>query len=103
MATRRKTPIDRAPGELEVFDATEWASPTESSWWPAYQRWRQARRLWVNEHPDGGSLGDQLDRMRHEHQARMEMEKAFPEPGLDHSISGRPPQNRTPGPGGAAG
>jgi hypothetical protein len=66
-----------------VFDPTEWTSAGETSWFPAYERWKDARRAWAAEHPTG-DLGDMLDLMRDEYEARMEMERECPEPGQDH-------------------
>jgi hypothetical protein len=83
MATHLKPPVDRAPAELHEFDPAEWMTPEESSWWPAYLRWRGARRLWSEEHPNG-SLGDMVAMMRLEHTVRVEMKRAWPEPGQDH-------------------
>ena len=50
MAIRRPTPIDQAPGELLTFDPSEWAAPEESSWRPAFERWKAGRRRWLAEH-----------------------------------------------------
>jgi len=94
MATHLQPPPTTAPGELHEFDPTEWTSAGETSWFPAYLRWLDARRAWASEHPNG-DLGDMLDLMRDEHEARMEMERECPEPGEDHSTS-KQPKNRSP-------
>ena len=94
MATHLQPPVPTAPGELSVFDPTEWTSAGETSWFPAFVRWRSARRAWAEEHPNG-DLGDLLDQMRLEHEVRVQMEESCPEPGEDHSTS-KQPKNRTP-------
>jgi hypothetical protein len=83
MATHLQQPAPTAPDELCVFDPTEWTQLGESSWFPAYRRWKSARRQWSEQHPDG-DLGDVLEQMRQELEVREQMERECPEPGEDH-------------------
>jgi hypothetical protein len=90
MAIRRPKPITPTPGELLIFDPSEWAAPDESDWRPGFQKWKTARRAWLAEHPDGSDLGDMVSVFRDEHQALMEMLEEDPPPPQD-AVSIRPP------------
>jgi|RhiMetStandDraft_4_1073278.scaffolds.fasta_scaffold100866_2 hypothetical protein len=64
MAMRRPPADVVVPCELARFDADEWPAPDDVppdvTWYPAYQRWCDARREWVTANP-GTPLGDWFD------------------------------------------
>jgi hypothetical protein len=59
VATHRRPADLETPAELLEFMAEEWESPGDSGWWPAFERWKGARRGWVAQHP-GSVLGNLL-------------------------------------------
>jgi hypothetical protein len=86
MATRRKAPSTPTPAELVRFDP-EWSAPGETHWRGGFDRWKQARRTWIGEHPDS-TLGDYIDVKRVDLLTLVELERwspSAPQPGVDVS------------------
>jgi hypothetical protein len=79
MARRRKAPSTPTPAELTTFGPDEWAAPGETHWRPGFDRWKQARRPWIREHPDS-TLGDALDVYRVNLLTLCELERWSPSP-----------------------
>jgi len=79
MASHLQPPVEPTPGELISFDPLEWASPGETAWRPAFQRWKAARRAWLAGHPIS-DLGDMIDVFRDEHEVLMQMVQEDPPP-----------------------
>jgi hypothetical protein len=81
MAMHRK-PVDESgppPPELLNFRPDQWTAattPQETTWYPAYNRWCDARHAWAQQHP--GWLGDAIERMQHEHATRKRIMAASP-------------------------
>lgn len=87
MATRRKALSSPTPAELSRFDPDEWTAPGETGWQPGFRRWKQARRAWIDEHPDS-DLGDYIDVARVNLLTLNELERwspSAPQPGIDIS------------------
>ncbi len=82
MATHLPVPVEPTPGELINFDPMEWSSAGETSWEPAFKRWKAARRAWGAEHPIS-DLGDMIDVFRDEHEVLMQMVQEDPPPPHD--------------------
>ena len=79
MATHLPVPVEPTPGELINFDPMEWSSAGETSWRPAFQRWKVARRRWLAER-ERSDLGDMIDLFRDEHETLMQMVEEDPPP-----------------------
>jgi len=70
MAMHRRPVATPTPAELLMFSAEEWADPDDGAEsWRAFERWRDARRVYGKAHPDSG-LGTVLDQMRFERRVR---------------------------------
>ena len=55
-----------APAELLMFSEDEWADSDDGSEsWRAFERWKEARRVYGKTHPDS-ELGTVLEQMRFE-------------------------------------
>jgi hypothetical protein len=68
-----RIPADlETPAELLQFKPEEWESPDDRGWWPAFERWKTARRGWIAQHPKS-VLGNLLALMIAEHQTHMAM------------------------------
>jgi hypothetical protein len=63
LAMRRRPQLELVPTHLMEFVWSEWAEPGEVEWWPAFERWKAARRVWVGRHPDS-ALGNYLQLMK---------------------------------------
>ena len=72
MAMHRKPAEIETPAELLQFNPEEWESPDDSGWWPAFERWKDARRARTAQHPKS-ALGNLLALMIVEHQTHMAM------------------------------
>jgi hypothetical protein len=72
MAMHRQLVEAETPAELLKFKPEEWESPDDSGWWPAFERWKTARRGWIAQHPKS-ALGNLLTLMIVEHQTHMAM------------------------------
>jgi hypothetical protein len=91
MATHLPVPVEPTPGELISFDPMEWSSAGETSWEPAFKRWKAARRAWLAEH-EHSDLGDMFDLFADEHEVKMQMVREDPpppQPGISIRPAGR--------------
>jgi hypothetical protein len=52
-----------------MFAVEEWAAPDDGASWQAFERWKDARRVYSKAHPDSG-LGSVLDQLRFERRVR---------------------------------
>ena len=71
MARHRRPVREPVPAELLLFSAEEWFAPGDEASWQAFERWTDARRVWVKAHP-GSALGSMLDVLRGDRKAREE-------------------------------
>ena len=60
MAMHRRPPSAKPPAELVTFDPEDWphgpGEPADVTWYPSFQRWCEARRAWLAEHPESDAL-----------------------------------------------
>jgi hypothetical protein len=81
MAMHRKPTTDNSPppAELLRFRPDNWtgqSTASETTWYPAYERWCAARQAWDSEHP--GWLGDAAEQLRDEYETRHEHMQRWP-------------------------
>jgi hypothetical protein len=69
MAMHRKPVGVPTPPELLAFRQEDWPG-SDAGWFPEYERWIEARRVYSKAHPDS-DLGSVLDQMRFERRTRM--------------------------------
>ena len=81
MEIRRRKLTELVDERLKTFRRSDWEllSDAESEsaqagrpWAPAFQRWRAARKAWMEAHPDSGALGSALEQIRAEVQGQMQ-------------------------------
>jgi hypothetical protein len=60
---RRRPQLELVPTHLMEFDLADWVESGEAEWWPAFERWKSARRVWAGRHPDS-ALGNYLQLMK---------------------------------------
>jgi hypothetical protein len=65
LAMHRRPVGVRTPPELLEFRAEDWPGSDDESWYPAFRRWCDVRRVYGKAHPDS-DLGDPLDQIRFE-------------------------------------
>jgi len=76
MAMHRRPPSAKPPAELVTFDPEDWphgpGEPADVTWYPSFQRWCEARRAWLAEHPESDALGDVVDLLNGEIQVQLD-------------------------------
>jgi hypothetical protein len=63
---RRRQRADLVPARLLTFDPRDWTTSPGEPRWLLWQRWKDARARWAEEHGESTALGGALARLKYE-------------------------------------
>jgi hypothetical protein len=64
-----REPVELVPAKLRSYDRQHWSQLGDGRW-DAFNRWKAARRKWLEAHPGSQALGNGVEHMRAEYQAQ---------------------------------